>query len=647
MAYNITYTNGTLFASLGDGIVDTRTGLSLIGRNYHNYGELIANNFLHLLENQANDTQPTSPVEGQLWWDTSLKVLNFFDGDRFKPCSSSAIGIDAPIAPLEGDQWWDKGNNQLKIHDGSQWLVIGPAYSSGQGATGVTISTVTDANSYLHTIALLQVNGNTVATISNDSIFAASQPISGITNVSPGITLAPNAIFSGSTTNSYSLGGIDAANYARKDADNVLQGKLTITNVNGLTVGNFGNTSLTGDGFGNQRILATGGNLSLLAGASTVTLDSVTGEVSVSTFPATQYGVATKGYVDSTVLNSNTAMTTYVNTSIGNVIAGAQLPTLNALSTAIGNDPSFYINTDAKLSFKANLASPQFTGYPTVANSPTTPSGIATKQYIDGEINSLQTAIANPITIGTTSILLGSNTTTLTGLTSVNSASVTATHLTGAVVTPSQPNITSLGTLTSLTVAGYANFANTVAPTAEPGTNTTQLATTAFVTNAINTVAAEMSAEIQDATEQANLSLVSLIGYFPLSFAPPGWLKANGAAVSRTTYAALFALLGTTHGAGNGTTTFNLPDYRGEFFRAWDDGRGIDAGRALNSSQTDEFKSHIHQSQYDGRTPGSIDYIGGGSEIGGMGSSYNYPTTATGGTETRPRNMALLACIKY
>lgn len=73
------------------------------------------------------------------------------------------------------------------------------------------------------------------------------------------------------------------------------------------------------------------------------------------------------------------------------------------------------------------------------------------------------------------------------------------------------------------------------------------------------------------------------------------WLKCNGQAVSRTTYASLFARIGTTWGAGNGSTTFNLPDFRGVFPRGLDEGRGLDVGRALNNTvQADQNKSHTH-----------------------------------------------------
>lgn len=129
------------------------------------------------------------------------------------------------------------------------------------------------------------------------------------------------------------------------------------------------------------------------------------------------------------------------------------------------------------------------------------------------------------------------------------------------------------------------------------------------------------------------------VKFWPTNSAPPGWLKANGAAVSRTTYAALFAVIGTTYGAGDGSTTFNLPDLRGEFLRGLDDGRGVDSGRAIGSAQADEFKSHDHGAQINAQSKGT-----NGASSWWMGAIVTNPV---GGTETRPRNVAMLACIKY
>lgn len=147
--------------------------------------------------------------------------------------------------------------------------------------------------------------------------------------------------------------------------------------------------------------------------------------------------------------------------------------------------------------------------------------------------------------------------------------------------------------------------------------------------------------------------------------APAGYLKANGGAVSRSIYSALFSVIGTSYGAGDGSTTFNLPDFRGYFPRAWDDGRGVDSGRAIGSSQSDSYLnhshtgstasagSHTHSSGIGG--PGGVGFSMGGDSIypGSTGSAGDHThavivnASTTGGTETRPKNIAVLFCIKY
>lgn len=153
---------------------------------------------------------------------------------------------------------------------------------------------------------------------------------------------------------------------------------------------------------------------------------------------------------------------------------------------------------------------------------------------------------------------------------------------------------------------------------------------------------------------------------FARNTAPSGWLKCDGALVSRTTYAALFAAIGTTYGAGDGSTTFALPDLRGEFVRGWDDGRGVDSGRAFGSSQTHSLQdfrlsnagrnspgdttTNFYKAQVDvgynanavgSATDAVILRTAGTSGFGGL-----VPVNANVSTETRPRNVALLYCIK-
>ena len=145
---------------------------------------------------------------------------------------------------------------------------------------------------------------------------------------------------------------------------------------------------------------------------------------------------------------------------------------------------------------------------------------------------------------------------------------------------------------------------------------------------------------------------------------PDGYLICNGRAVSRTTHAELFAVIGTIYGNGDGTTTFNIPDLRGEFIRGLDAGRLVDSGREIGSNQSDSFRSHSHsvndpghrhmQTKQDdhgaqgGESTNSPDYRTGNIDVG-----YTRSTTtgvsinSSGGSETRPRNVAMNYIIKY
>lgn len=154
------------------------------------------------------------------------------------------------------------------------------------------------------------------------------------------------------------------------------------------------------------------------------------------------------------------------------------------------------------------------------------------------------------------------------------------------------------------------------------------------------------------------------VSFFAMSTAPVGYLKANGALISRTTYADLFAAIGTTFGAGDGSTTFALPDLRGEFIRGFSDGRSVDSGRALGSSQratligvdgpggynlTQPYSSVNSWETLATEQVYSADYPN--VEImwdnAGYSGTNRWATTDAGLGAVRPRNIAMLACIKY
>ena len=223
----------------------------------------------------------------------------------------------------------------------------------------------------------------------------------------------------------------------------------------------------------------------------------------------------------------------------------------------------------------------------------------------------------NVLSITTQGLTLGATALTATGL-EIN-------KLTGATV-----STTELNQLNDIT-RGSIIYGNASGATAR------------LAKGAAGTVLASDGTDISWAAAGGGVPTGSVI-YHTADAAPTGFIKANGAAVSRSTYSDLFSAIGTVFGVGDGSSTFNVPDLRGEFMRGWDNSRGIDSGRSFGSAQADELKAHTHNASVYQSTsnaaPGNV----------GSGNSIFRKTTAvssTGGTETRPRNIALLACIKY
>lgn len=161
---------------------------------------------------------------------------------------------------------------------------------------------------------------------------------------------------------------------------------------------------------------------------------------------------------------------------------------------------------------------------------------------------------------------------------------------------------------------------------------------------------------VASAAPVASVFPSGMVAPFAISTAPAGWLECDGAAVSRTTYAALFAAIGTTFGSGDGSATFNLPDLRGEFVRGWDNGKGTDSGRTFGSSQTDAFQGHWHD--YEGNYSLASGSTTNMENINGAPYNTSFSdkvkgavTDGSNGTprtadETRPRNIALMYCVK-
>lgn len=140
MAYKLNKTDGTLLTELVDGQIDTTSSdLTLIGRNYVGFGEALNENLIKLLENFASSGAPSTPIKGQVWYDTSEARLKVYDGAAFK--SNGPIVQNTQPQMVAGDIWINNSTNKLYFFDGTDLVLVGPVYENAQGLSGWEVDT--------------------------------------------------------------------------------------------------------------------------------------------------------------------------------------------------------------------------------------------------------------------------------------------------------------------------------------------------------------------------------------------------------------------------------------------------------------------------------------------------------------------------
>jgi hypothetical protein len=204
MAYTINLTDGTVFATVNDGTVNTASSMTLVGKNYAGYGEFLDENFIHLLENGSNTSAPVAPLTGQLWWDKTNNLLKVYNGSIFKTISAATASATQPASNVTGDLWYDTTNQQVKVYTGASFIVVGPAFTSTEGTAGAIPETVNDNTATPHYVTGLYVAGTRVGLVSKDATFTAAAPTSVLfPTVFKGITMSNSAdtVFAGNVRN--------------------------------------------------------------------------------------------------------------------------------------------------------------------------------------------------------------------------------------------------------------------------------------------------------------------------------------------------------------------------------------------------------------------------------------------------------------
>jgi microcystin-dependent protein len=253
MSYQIRFTDqiNNQPLSVDDNTTNTVTSLTFPGRNTTGYGQAIGENFLHLLENFANTSEPVNPVKGQLWYDTnaSNKQLNVYDGTQWVAAGGlKKSGGNQPDSAnsLPGDLWVNTDTQQLYLFSGSGWILVGPKFSAG-ARTGAEPETLRDKDNIDRTVISNYVSGIRVAIFSSDS-FQPKSTITGFPTIYSGVTL--NASYNGYYGTAEKASKLIVSGYATTglEADNFLRGDIITNNYKGLNVKNDTGIQIGADG---------------------------------------------------------------------------------------------------------------------------------------------------------------------------------------------------------------------------------------------------------------------------------------------------------------------------------------------------------------------------------------------------------------
>lgn len=563
MPYTINHANTDQPAiTVADQSLNEETSLKFVGKNYNGYAKSIAENFLHLLENFANDVAPANPTVGQLWYDNNFGAtlrrpqLKLFDGTNWVPASNVFKDVTKPTGPTVGDLWVDISKQQLYIYSGSSntWLLVGPQFSTGS-STGPVADKVYDTSDNPHNIIKFMVGvirdetvtpaivDPQVAAIMSFTSFTPKATIPGFSTINVGLNLSTSSSSSKMWGTAYQADNllvgtttVPAANFLRSDAASTTNYKFTIASKDGLSIGTSSITDL--------------GNTT--TGATVLHNKNADSQIILRIGDTSR----TLGYRDSVAIT-----TTNISLDAGLVDVTGNVSTTGSLTITSIADSSSLGSGSLKTSGGVSIAKKLNVGG-TVTIAGTTSAA------------SINPSSTDMYTLGVPG----------TRWDSIQARNVTADRfygtLEGNLVGTIVGSASSLTTPTNFQIVGDVE-SQAVASNGDgsPVTFSTVLTQNAFTSRGALDPDSSLYDEIlinrptvglkriRKETFISNIPLVPIGAIMPFagSVPPAGYLLCDGSARLIANYQRLYAVIGRTYSPAPSTTEFNLPDLRGRF----------------------------------------------------------------------------------
>ncbi len=553
----------------------TSTSLSLVGRNFSNYGTSFAKNFVHLLENFSSPNSPNNSIEGQLWYDNSKKRLFVNDSTagtgNWRPAGGTHVGPSEaqPDNPLLGDLWVNTLTQQLSLYNGNNWILVGPSALSGS-KTGVYVEQIKDAEQGVDHFVTVEYNNDIPMKITATESFIPQRAIEGFVKINAGINISQKKFIGPTDTTtantvakiygtataadslnvtSPSISEVHANNFARRDVGNNFYGQQSILNDVGLTIGTASNLSL-----------------SVVQGTSVIKNTSDGGAIDV-------------------IISKQGAQNLILKIDGQNQRVGINHPTPNAELDVLGDAfISGHLTMTGELdSTSTTTGSLQSRGGAGIAKNLYVGKNIVSKGHIQvGEIDDNGANVSGPAIVPSANLLYDIGTPTAKFRTiyaqTFNgsfSGAFTGT-VTGSIIGPAS----SLANSTNFQMSGNVITIQPASFSGAGGTLTlnTRLDDTA-ITDKVEVVDNRVDDELLVYRQNVGLRRVNrtnfLLGeaFIPIGtvfpFAgtqiPLGYLLCDGALISRVSYPYLFQVIGTTYGSAAGGSYFRVPDLRGRF----------------------------------------------------------------------------------